>query len=222
MSQIVFPPLDEADENGLLAFGGSLTIETLLTAYSSGIFPWPISGELPMAWFSPDPRGVIDYDDLKVSKRLARYFANTPFQITFNQNFEAIIMNCAKVPRKHEKGTWITRPLMDAYINLHRAGFAFSVEVHLEQKLVGGLYGTYINGVASGESMYCTVSNASKYALVVLMERLHTCGIDWLDTQMTTTVVDSLGGKQIAREDYIKRLNPNHPPDFFQVFPTLP
>lgn len=221
MSQIVFPPLTDADENGLLAFGGSLNIDTLVTAYSRGIFPWPISDDLPMAWFSPDPRGVIDYRDLKISKRLARYFSNSNFEITFNEHFEAVIMNCAKIPRKHEKGTWITRPLMESYINLHRAGFAFSVEVHRENKLVGGLYGTFINGVASGESMYCTTSNASKYALVILMERLKECGINWLDTQMTTSVIDSLGGKQISRNDFISRLHPISPPHFTEVFPKL-
>ena len=221
MSNITFPPLEDADENGLLAFGGSLTTETLYSAYSQGIFPWPISNELPMAWFSPDPRGILEYKNLNVSKRLARYFSKMNMEVSFNKNFEAIIMNCAKVTRKHEQGTWITKPLMDAYIGLHRAGMAFSVEVTKDNKLVGGLYGTYIKGVASGESMYFTESNASKYALVILMERLNACGITWLDTQMTTSVVDQLGGSQISRADFVKKLNPPHQPDFFEIFPKI-
>lgn len=221
MSKIIFPPLKDADENGLLAFGGSLDTETLVTAYSAGIFPWPISEELPLAWFSPDPRGIIEYSDLKISKRLARYFSNKPMEVKFNQNFEAVIMNCAKIPRKNEEGTWITRPMIDAYINLHRAALAYSVEVYLEDHLVGGLYGTYIAGVASGESMYCTESNASKLALMVLMERLKENGISWLDTQMTTPVVESMGGSQIPRDEYVKRLKPNNPPNFFEIFPQI-
>lgn len=201
-----FPPLDHADEHGLLALGGDLELESLLLAYSRGIFPWPISEEYPLAWFSPDPRGILAFDKIHLSKSLRKFLRKNPYEIRFNTNFEAVIMNCAKVPRAENQGTWITQDIIESYINLHKNGFAYSVETYLDNVLVGGVYGVCINRFYSGESMFHTANNASKVALIALLYQLKQKDIGWLDTQMVTPVVESLGGVEITRETYIKML----------------
>lgn len=201
-----FPPLEQADEHGLLALGGDLELESLLLAYTRGIFPWPISEEYPLAWFSPDPRGILAFDKLHLSKSLRKFLKKNPYEIRFNTNFEAVIMNCAKVPRAENQGTWITQDIIDSYINLHKHGFAYSVETYLENVLVGGVYGVCINRFYSGESMFHTQDNASKVALIALLYQLKQKDIGWLDTQMVTPVVESLGGVEITREIYLKML----------------
>lgn len=201
-----FPTVDQADEHGLLALGGDLELESLLLAYSRGIFPWPISKEYPLAWFSPDPRGILAFDKLHLSKSLRKFLKKNPYEIRFNTNFEAVIMNCAKIPRAENQGTWITEDIINSYINLHKNGFAYSVETYLDNVLVGGVYGVCINRFYSGESMFHTADNASKVALVALLYQLKQKDIGWLDTQMVTPVVESLGGIEIPRETYIKML----------------
>lgn len=201
-----FPPVDQADEHGLLALGGDLELESLLLAYSRGIFPWPISDEYPLAWFSPNPRGIIAFDKLHISKSLKKFLRKNPYEIRFNTNFEAVIMNCAKVPRADNNGTWITEDIINGYINLHKNGYAYSVETYLEDVLVGGIYGVCINRFYSGESMFHTADNASKVALVALLYQLKQKNIGWLDTQMVTPVIESLGGLAIQREIYLKML----------------
>ncbi len=209
MAIIDFPPLDTADEHGLLALGGDLEIESLVLAYSRGIFPWPISQEYPLAWFSPDPRGILPFGNLHLSKSLKKFLKKNPYEIKFNTNFEAVIYNCAKVKRSQDQGTWITNEIIEAYLKLHHEGLAYSCETYYEGKLVGGVYGVYgvcINRFYSGESMFHLAPNASKVALVSLLYKLHQQGIEWLDTQMVTPVVESLGGVAIPREKYIKML----------------
>jgi leucyl/phenylalanyl-tRNA--protein transferase len=142
-----FPPVEHADEHGLLALGGDLDLESLLLAYTRGIFPWPISEEYPLAWFSPDPRGILAFDKLHLSKSLRKFLKKNPYEIRFNTNFEGVIMNCAKVSRAENQGTWITEDIINSYINLHKKGFAYSVETYLDNVLVGGVYGVCIRPI---------------------------------------------------------------------------
>lgn len=202
-----FPPVSKADEHGLLALGGDLEIESLLLAYTLGIFPWPISEEYPLAWFSPNPRGVLFFDKLHLSKSFRKFLRHNPYEVKFNTNFESVILNCARVKRLNQESTWITDEIVNAYIDLFKAGYAYSVETYHKDQLVGGLYGVCINKFYSGESMFHIEDNASKVALVSLMYTLNQRGVHWLDTQMVTPVVHSLGGVEIPRESFIKLLN---------------
>ena len=202
-----FPPVDSADEHGLVALGGDLELDSLLLAYSQGIFPWPISIEYPLAWFSPDPRGILAFDKLHLSKSFRKFLKNNPYEVRFNTNFEAVIMNCARVVRTDQSSTWITEEIINAYIDLHQNGFAYSVETYLNDRLVGGVYGVCINRFYSGESMFHLEDNASKVALVSLMYMLKQRDIGWIDTQMVTPVVKTLGGLEIEREIFLKMLD---------------
>ncbi len=206
MAIVEFPPLEDCDEHGLLAVGGDLEVESLLLAYSQGIFPWPISDEYPLAWFSPDPRGILAFDKLHLSKSFRKFLKKNPYEVKFNTNFEAVIMNCAAVKRNDQSSTWITPEIINAYIELQRLGFAYSIETYLDERLVGGVYGVCINKFYSGESMFHLEDNASKVALVSLLYMLKQRDIGWLDTQMVTSVVESLGGVEIPRETYLKML----------------
>jgi leucyl/phenylalanyl-tRNA--protein transferase len=211
MAVLKFPPVSTADENGLLALGGDLEIPTLVLAYRSGIFPWPISDEFPLAWFSPDPRGVIDFDDLKLNKRFLRYLKNNDLSFTANKDFKNVIENCSSVPRTSQSGTWITEEVIESYTAMFHKGFAYSLEAWQdkntpEEKLVGGIYGVCINGIVTGESMFHKAPNASKFCLVALLALLKRAGITWLDTQMVTPVIKSLGGKEIPRAEFLSRI----------------
>jgi leucyl/phenylalanyl-tRNA--protein transferase len=206
MAILKFPPLNTADENGLLGIGGDFDLESLVLAYSHGIFPWPINDEFPLAWFSPDPRGILRFSDLHVSKSLKKFLKNNPYTITFNQDFRAVIMNCAGVKRKDNQGTWITNELMEAYINLFNNQLAYSVEVYLGEKMVGGLYGVWLSNFVSAESMFHLEDNASKVAIVFLMNKLYELDIDWIDTQMLTPAVEQMGGIYITRSEFIEKL----------------
>lgn len=202
-----FPPVQSADESGLLAIGGDLEIPSLLLAYNSGIFPWPISRQYPLAWFSPNPRGILFCDNLHISNSLKKFMKKNPYTVTFNQAFERVILACATVKnRKGQKGTWITDEIIHAYIHLHLHGNAYSVEVWDGDELVGGLYGVWINQFVCGESMFYRKKNASKVALVILIQHLQANGINWLDTQMVTPVVESLGGIELPRIKFLKLL----------------
>lgn len=203
---VVFPPVETASPEGLLAVGGNLDLETLLTAYKSGIFPWPISEDSPLTWFSPDPRGILFLKDLHISRSFVRFMKKNPYQISFNQNFDKVIQNCSEVKRKHEKGTWISPEIIDGYNMLFQAGYAYSVEVYREKKLVGGLYGVCIGELISGESMFHIEDNASKVAFFSLMEILKKHNIQWIDTQMVTPIISSFGGIQISRNEFIRKI----------------
>lgn len=203
MAILEFPPIDSADENGLIGVGGDLETESLLLAYSQGIFPWPISKEYPIAWFSPDPRGILFYNNLHLSKSFKKFLNNHHYEIKFNHNFESVILNCSRIKRAHENSTWITDEIINAYIDFHRKGFAYSVEVYAKDKMVGGLYGVNINNYFCGESMFHAEDNTSKLALYTLMSFLNQKNIGWLDTQMVTPVVKNMGGIYIDRKDFI-------------------
>lgn len=209
MTILAFPPVEHADENGLLAFGGDLEVDSLRLAYSQGIFPWPIARHYPLAWFSPDPRGILTQNNLHAGRSLKKCLRQKPWRITFNQNFEQVIRNCANYHAQNantSQATWITTQIIDAYIQFHLAGHAFSTEVWLEDELVGGLYGVRYGRAVSGESMFHYEDNASKIALIALMTHLHRHHIEWLDTQMVTNVVGSLGAMEIPRRDFIQLL----------------
>lgn len=203
-----FPPIELADEHGLLALGGDLEVETLLLAYKRGIFPWPISEEFPLAWFSPDPRGILTKETFHRPKSLQKLLNKSPFRLEFNRNFEATIMACAQVhSSRGTYETWITDEIIEGYLKLHASGHAYSAEAYnQEDVLVGGLYGVHIGGYLTGESMFYKEDNASKFVLSGLMEHLFFHQIHWLDTQMVTPVVKSLGGVEIPRKVFIERL----------------
>lgn len=198
-----FPPTSLAleDPNGLLAVGGDLTPEWLLLAYSKGIFPWFNPGE-PILWWSPDPRSVLFIEDLKVSKNLAKLMRQEKFSVTFDHAFQEVMKACASIERKDQDGTWITRGMYRAYSKLHEMGYAHSVEVWFEGKLVGGLYGVALGKVFFGESMFSAMSNTSKVALVALSEKLAEWGFRFIDTQVETEHLKSLGASLIERKDF--------------------
>jgi leucyl/phenylalanyl-tRNA--protein transferase len=209
--KIVFPPVEEANDDGLVAVGGDLEIDTLVEAYRRGIFPWPIStyplnADLPNTWFSPDPRGVIDFDHVHVSRSFTKFLKRTPFTVTYNKAFPDVILQCAQTFRKNQPGTWITPEIMRAYINLFENDLAYSVEVWREKKLVAGIYGVVMGDFVSGESMFTHEDNASKLGLWSLIHHLEEKNIGWLDTQMVTEVVKQFGGHYISRNHFLKRL----------------
>lgn len=198
-----FPPIQNAlDEPcGLLAIGGDLSASRLISAYSKGIFPWFNDGEPPL-WWSPCPRAIISTDNLYINKKLRKILNKDLFQVTVNHDFSSVIKQCADAPFRKE-GTWINTDMIDAYIELHRLGYAHSIEVWHEQQLVGGLYGVAINGFFSGESMFYLKSNASKIALVYLAKYLRKQGIEFFDCQLLNPFLESMGCYEISREKFV-------------------
>jgi leucyl/phenylalanyl-tRNA---protein transferase len=201
-NDMIFPHPSLADENGLLAMGGDLSPERILTAYAYGIFPWYNKGE-PIFWWSPNPRCVLFPENFKVSKSLRLLVAKKKFEISYDTNFKDVISNCAKVHQANDSGTWITPAMKKAYILLHDLGFAHSVEIYLKNELVGGLYGIAIGKVFYGESMFHTVSDASKVALYYLVERLKQWHFDILDNQTTTDHLMKFGSEEIDRDIFL-------------------
>ena len=196
--------LDPADAiDGIVALGGPLTTTNLLRAYCTGIFPWPIDEHI-LPWCCPEERGILAFNELHVPRRLAR--TRHQFHFTLDRSFPQVIAHCATIQRKHESSTWITRQMIRAYCELHRQGHAHSVEVWEGDELVGGLYGVDACGSFSGESMFSLRSNASKLALLFLIERLKERGLDWIDIQMVTPHLEALGGKTVSREDFLEKL----------------
>jgi leucyl/phenylalanyl-tRNA--protein transferase len=201
--KIEFPDVNEASEDGLLAVGGDLSPQRLLYAYQNGIFPWFDSAE-PILWWSPDPRFVLFPKDLKVSKSMLKVLKNKQFKITENQAFNDVINQCAKIKRSNQQGTWITKEMINAYIKLHELGYAKSVEVWKNDKLVGGLYGINLkNKVFCGESMFSHVSNASKLAFITFVQN---SSFKLIDCQLHTNHLESLGAKHITRAEFLQYL----------------
>lgn len=203
--KIWFPPVDKASQDGLLAVGGDLSIERLLLAYKSGIFPWYNQGE-PIIWYSPDPRMVLFPNKLIISKTMKKILGRGEFDVTFNQNFEEVITHCKNVSRGDQKGTWITNEMQRAYTKLHKLGYAKSVEVWQDKKLVGGLYGIDLGTVFCGESMFSKVANSSKVAFIYLVEKLKKEKYSIIDCQVYTSHLASLGAEEIPRTEFLKYL----------------
>ena len=201
----IFPPPDYADPSGLLAVGGDLSKERLLEAYRLGIFPW-YSDDQPILWWSPDPRLVLDFEDFVISRSLRKTLKKGVFQVTFDRAFDAVIEACAAVPRPAQNGTWITREMRAAYINLHGLGYAHSVESWVGGKLAGGLYGVSLGKAFFGESMFHVKTDASKVALATLVETLKSWDFHFIDSQMTTEHMLRLGAKELPRRIFLKRL----------------
>ena len=207
-TDIWFPEVSEASDEGLLAVGGDLSPERLQLAYNSGIFPWYSDGQ-PILWWSPDPRMVMFPDKLYVSKSLRKTINKGQFSISFNQSFEEVIRNCAEVKRDDQAGTWITDEMIDAYLLLNEMGIAKSVEVWSADKLVGGLYGIDLKdkAVFCGESMFSSMSDASKVALYYLVEDLKARDYNLIDCQMYTDHLASMGAEEISRERFLTYLS---------------
>ncbi|HEY7697855.1 MAG TPA: leucyl/phenylalanyl-tRNA--protein transferase [Vicinamibacteria bacterium] len=203
--EILFPPVDHA-ENGLLAVGGDLGPERLLAAYSQGIFPWYSEGE-PILWHSPDPRFVLLGEGLRVPRRLDRARkAEKGLRLSMDEAFVEVIEACSKTPRPGQRGTWITEEMKAAYAELHRLGFAHSIEAWTGERLAGGLYGVSLGGVFFGESMFAKTSDASKIAFVALVEQLVRWNIDLIDCQVETAHLARFGARAVPRARYLELL----------------
>lgn len=203
--ELVFPPVNLGEPDGLLAMGGDLSIERLLLAYRNGIFPW-FDGDTPL-WWCPDPRFVLFPQELKVSKSMKQVLNRGMFRFSINRAFEAVIENCKTNTRKDQQGTWITPEVKTAYIKLHEAGYAHSAETWLGDELVGGCYGIRLGNVFFGESMFSKTSNASKYAFINYVLQLQLDKVQLIDCQVYTAHLESLGAKMIAREQFIHLLH---------------
>lgn len=201
-----FPDPRAAPFGDIVAVGGSLRPANLLAAYRRGIFPWPIEG-WPLTWFSPRERAVLEFRDLHVPQSLARARRRAGFRFTFDQDFAGVVRACAAAPRPDQAGTWITRGIYESYCALHALGGAHSVEVWEGETLAGGLYGVDAGGAFAGESMFYLRPNASKLALLHLCEHLAARGLDWLDIQVMTPHMESLGAKLVGRDEFLDKLD---------------
>lgn len=201
-----FPPAESIDREGLVGFGGHLTPEWLLDAYRHGIFPWPINDPVaPVAWWSPDPRAVIELGRFHVPRRLARTCRSGRFEVTFDRDFAGVIHGCATAPGR-EGETWLIPAMIDAYVRLHKLGHAHSVEVWHAGELAGGTYGLAIGGLFAAESMFHHVRDASKVALVHLVEHLRQRGYSLMDIQQLTPHTERFGAIELPRKHYLRRL----------------
>jgi leucyl/phenylalanyl-tRNA--protein transferase len=204
-SHLFFPPVEQANRDGILAIGGDLSPERLIHAYKSGIFPW-FEDDEPIIWWSPNPRMILFLDELIVSKSMRNILNQNCFSVTFNQEFRQVISNCQKVKRKGQKGTWITNEMIEAYCKLNEMGIAKSVEVWQNNELVGGLYGVDLGHVFCGESMFSKVSNASKVGFIALTNQLKSTNYKLLDCQVYNEHLESLGCREIDRTEFMKFL----------------
>jgi leucyl/phenylalanyl-tRNA---protein transferase len=203
--RLVFPPPEHADDSGLLAVGGDLRPERLLLAYAQGIFPW-YGDDLPLLWHSPDPRMVLRPAELHVPRSLRKALRKHPFEITFDTAFGDVIDACAATPRPDQDGTWITREMRDAYVELHERGYAHSAEAWRGDELVGGLYGVSLGAAFFGESMFARASNASKAAFVELVQLLTAWRFELIDCQVYTEHLESLGATLWPRDEFLSTL----------------
>jgi leucyl/phenylalanyl-tRNA--protein transferase len=200
-----FPPPTVTTPEGLVCVGGRLSPDWLLDAYAHGIFPWPMWEDEPIAWWSPDPRAIIELDALHVSRRLRRTLRSGQFRATCDRDFEGVIRGCATAGNRHGN-TWLTPPMMDAYCRMHSLGHSHSVEVWQTGQLVGGTYGIVIGGLFAAESKFHRARDASKIALVHLVAHLRARGYALLDIQQWTPHSASLGAVEVSRIDYLRRL----------------
>lgn len=203
-SELIFPPVNLAEPDGLLAVGGDLSPKRLLLAYRSGIFPW-YEGE-HILWWSPDPRFVLFPEELKVSRSMKQLIKQHKFEFTIDRDFRQVISNCKSIKRRDQHSTWITDEVREAYINMHELGFAHSAETWLNGELVGGLYGIRLGNVFFGESMFSKTSNASKFAFIRYVQYLQGEGVSLIDCQVYTEHLESLGARMIPRSSFMKLL----------------
>jgi leucyl/phenylalanyl-tRNA--protein transferase len=202
--ELPFPDPERAEPNGLLAWGGDLGPERLLAAYAQGVFPWYESG--PILWFSPDPRMLLLPDELHVSRSLAKTLRRGRFELRFDSAFERVIRSCAAVARRGQSGTWINAEMIEAYCQLHRLGYAHSVESWRDDELVGGLYGVSLGAAFFGESMFSQARDASKVAFVGLVQRLQSWRFHFVDCQLYTPHLQSLGARSWSRREFLDAL----------------
>jgi len=203
---LYFPSVETAHASGIVAFGGDLSVERLLLAYRSGIFPWFEDGE-EITWFAPRYRMVLFMDAVRITKSTRNLLNRNLFRITYNTAFKKVITQCQQIKRNGQQGTWITDEMFDAYVKLYGAGYAKSVEVWQDEELVGGLYGIDLGHIFCGESMFSKVSNASKIAFIHLAKKLRTEGYQIIDCQVYNEYLESLGCEEIPRELFMKILN---------------
>lgn len=204
-NDLIFPNPEYSEPDGLLAIGGDLSSERLLLAYSNGIFPWPSEG-YPLLWWSPNPRLVLFPEKFKLSKSLRKTVKTNKFEVKIDTDFEQIINKCSAITRKGEDGTWITPEMINAYIKLHNEGYAHSIGTYFEGKLVGGLYGISIGNAFFGESMFHSMSDASKVAFYYLVQLSKKFNFQYIDAQTSTNHLLSLGAENISRTDFLKLL----------------
>lgn len=200
---MVFPPTELAEPDGLLAIGGDLSVSRLLLAYKNGIFPW-YSDDTPILWYSPHERFVLYPDELRVSKTMNKILKQNAFTVTINKAFEAVISACSQINRPGQDGTWITGEMQAAYSDLHNIGVAHSVEVWQNNELVGSAYGVAVGKVFCGESMFSKMSNASKVALIALSQ---SGKYSLIDCQVYTEHLESMGARMISRKEYMEILS---------------
>lgn len=203
--EIAFPDPSEAEADGLLAVGGDLTPERVLTGYAMGIFPWPHEG-WPLMWFSPDPRMVLFPDELKLQRSLRQTIRKEPFEITFDTDFARVIDACKDIPRAGQEGTWITPDMLKSYTRLFELGFAHSVEAWHDGELVGGLYGVSLGAGFFGESMFALEDDASKVAFAAFVHQLKLWGFQFIDAQVHTHHLERFGARMIPRDEYLLAL----------------
>jgi len=201
----IFPDPRDSSKEGLVAFGGDLDPNRVLSAYKMGIFPWYSEGD-PILWWSPDPRFVLYPEDLKISRSLKKTLKKDIFKIKIDTNFSEVIRNCGTVKRKDQEGTWILPEIIEVFTKLHKMGFAHSIEVYKEDKLVGGLYGLSLGAAFFGESMFSKVSDASKVALVKLVEISKKFGFDFIDCQVPSEHLKRMGAIEISRDRFLDEL----------------
>ena len=202
--ELKFPHANEANSDGIVAWGGDLNPSRLVKAYMSGIFPWYSKGD-PIIWWSPNPRLIMELDDFKLSRSLKKSMKK--FNYKFDTNFEEVIKKCGTKDRNDQLGTWIQKDIIEAYTNLHGMGIVHSVESYQDDKLVGGLYGVVVGKLFCGESMFADVNDASKSAYAVLIKHLKKWGYDFIDCQVPTNHLKSLGAKEVERDYFLNRLN---------------
>jgi len=202
-NDLIFPPTELAEPDGLLAVGGDLSVARLQLAYQSGIFPW-YSDDTPILWYAPHERFVLFPQELRISKSMQKIIKQNVFTVTWDKAFADVISACSQVPRSGQDGTWITEDMKEAYVRLHHHGIAHSVEVWQNNKLVGGAYGVEVGNVFCGESMFSKVSNASKIALIILCQ---TEKYKLIDCQVYTEHLESMGARMISREEYMAILS---------------
>ena len=198
-----FPPVEAADEHGLLVIGGDLDAESIVLAYRSGIFPWPIDEET-LAWFAPPERAVVFLDEFHIPKRLTRSLKSNAFFRKGDHDFEGVIRRCAELKNRGDQdGTWITPEIVDAYTHLFRLGYCHCFETYLNDELVGGMYGIQIGRFFAAESSFFREPNASKVAMCTMVEYLKGQNITWFDCQVLTPLSESFGAREISREEYM-------------------